>query len=42
MINDLPLPFTCFKEIIESKIRLKSGIPIDNELYKELKEISNN
>jgi len=30
------------KEIIESKIRLKSGIPIDNELYKELKEISNN
>ena len=30
------------KEIIESKIRLKSGIPIDDELYKELKKISNN
>jgi ureidoglycolate dehydrogenase (NAD+) len=29
------------KEIAESKIRLKSGIPIDNELFKELKEISN-
>jgi len=28
------------KEIIKSKIRLKSGIPIDNGFYKELKKIS--
>jgi LDH2 family malate/lactate/ureidoglycolate dehydrogenase len=30
------------KEICESKIRLKKGIPIDNELFKKLNKISNN